>query len=112
MGLRHQHGTVFHNCCRCSCRTLRKSSTSVPAQAAWRALVRTVYAVPQHRNAALQGLAAMLSRVDSDHSLVRKRRCCSRSNVLYTHRAMVAAESTSMLSFFGIQARLWLLTTC
>jgi len=33
--------------------------------------VRLVYAVPQHRNAALQGIAAMLSRVDSEHSLVR-----------------------------------------
>jgi hypothetical protein len=56
--------------------------TLADAQAAWRALVRTVYAVPQHRNAALQGLAAMLSRVDSDHTLVRDDgavtidRCC------------------------------------
>ena len=34
--------------------------------------MRLVYAVPQHRNSALQGIAAMLSRVDSEHSLVRR----------------------------------------
>ena len=57
------------------CAVVIPYSTLADSQAAWRALVRTVYAVPQHRNAALQGLAAMLSRVDSEHTMVQRWRC-------------------------------------
>ena len=70
--------------------------TGAFSQAAWRALVRLVYAVPQHRNGALQGIAAMLSRVDSEHSLVSPA-----SGVAYLHQLFesvwMAVTSARML---------------